>query len=197
MRNLSGNKLTIGICILAAMLSTGPRLDGVTTGSSCDEGVDLQIVADKNSYAPGATMRVKLLVTNISKTPLYLFRNVGQCSSQLGWLSVELRDQRNHQVKAWDCSIDDLLMGDRNVVEMLTNAMSGVFLNQGEIYGQQEEYELPKRKGTYRLQAELAPAGFLTEDQKQALEEHHMRVLRKTCLAPTVTITVKGMGLIR
>jgi len=155
-----------------------------------EEGVSLHISTDKNSYAPGATMHVRFLVTNTGKEPLYLFRNVGQCSSQYGWLSVSLRDEQNRNVGSWECSVDDPLIATRDFVGILSNPKSGVFLKQGEIYGREEGYELPKKAGTYQLTAELAPGG-VSKEQDEALVQHQMRVLRGTCLAPAVTITVK------
>jgi len=135
-------------------------------------------------------MHVTFLVKNNGKMPLYLFRRVGQCTSPVGWLSLELRDQQDHLAEHWGCSIDNFNFGDEDVVQALTKQESGVYLQSGEIYGRERVYKLPEKKGTFRLHAELAPAG-LTEGQKQALSQHQMRVLQSTCLAPTVTITVK------
>jgi len=184
-----GNRLIRGI-VLAAGLLAGLGLEGFDMNSRGDEGAGLQILTDRTSYAPGATMHVTFLVKNNGKTPLYLFRQVGQCTSPVGWLSLQLRDPQDHIAEHWGCSIDDFNFGDEDVVQTLSKQESSVFLQFGEIYGRQEDYKLPMRKGTFRLQAELAPPG-LTEEQKQSLSKHQMRVLQSTCKAPTVTITVK------
>ena len=136
-------------------------------------------------------MHVRFLVTNSAETPLYLFRGIGQCTSQHGWLSLELRDVHNRDVERWACSADDFSMSTLDIVQFLRDPESGVFLQQGEIYGREEDYDLPKRKGTFRLHAELAPPGYLTAEQKEALAQHHIRILSSTCSAPTVAITVK------
>jgi hypothetical protein len=190
MKRPATNILLMGMCIVAAVLLIGSGLNREATGSGCDQGVELQLLTDKNLYSPGASMRVRLLVINTGQTSIYLFRDIGQCSSQYGWLSVSLHDEQNREVESWGCSDDDPLIGTRDFVGILTNPKSGVFLRHGEIYGREEDYDLPKKKGVYRLQAELAPAGFSNE-QNEALSQHQMRVLRSTCLAPTVTLTVK------
>lgn len=135
-------------------------------------------------------MHVRFLVENTGQTPLHLFRDVGQCSSQLGWLSLDLRDQRNHKVEDWECSADDFEFGTRDVVGILSSSQSGIVLKKGEIYGREEGYNLPKMNGTFRLRAEIAPAG-LTDQQREVLKQHQMRVLHTACLSDTVTITVK------
>jgi hypothetical protein len=184
------------ISILVAGLAGLLTSSGLARGPSnpgCDEGVNLQIMTDQTSYSPGAIMHVKFLITNTAKTPLYLFRGIGQCSSQHGWLSLQLRDLHNKEVEVegWECSADDFSMNTLDMVRFLSSPETGVLLQQGEIYGREADYNLPKKKGTFRLHLELAPAGFLTEEQKQALSQHQMRVLHSPCLAPAVTITVK------
>jgi hypothetical protein len=187
-RNVLRNELAIGVYVLA-MLCAGPSLGGIPRSSGCEDDMDLQIVTDKSSYAPGAVMHVKFLITNTSEKSLYLFRSVNQCSSPLGWLSVEIRDQRNEKIPTQLCS-GEFDMDALNVVQALASFKSGVQLLKGEIYGRVQDYQLPKRKGAYRLYAEIAPAS-LTENQKQELSQHQMRVLRNICQASVVTITVK------
>jgi len=187
-RNLLRNELTIGVYVLA-MLCAGPSLGEIPRSSGCEDGMNLQIVTDKRSYSPGATMHVKFVITNTSEKSLYLFSSVNQCSSPLGWLSLEIRDQRNQKVPTPPCS-GEFDMDALNVLQVLSTSKSGVQLQKNEIYGRVQDYELPKRKGTYRLHAEIAPAD-LKEDQKQELLRHQMRVLRNICQASVVTITVK------
>jgi hypothetical protein len=190
MRNASNSKHLVGICILVAGLFLSPNLGGTPASSACgDDGVDLQIVTDKTSYTPGTIMHVKFLITNLRDTSLYIFRSVNQCSSPLGWLSLEIRDRRNRNVEVQQCS-GDIDVGALNVVQVLSDPRTGVVLQKNEIYGTEQDYELPKPRGSYRLLAEFAPAG-LTEDQNQELSQHRMRVIHNTCSAAIVSITVE------
>jgi len=190
MRHLIRNTHTTRVCVLSAMLIASLRLGGFPTDFACDDGVKLQIFTDRTSYEPGASMHVKLLITNTGRSPIFLFHGAGQCSSPVGQLSLDLRDQHNNEVEGWACFADDFQFGTRDVVEILTNSESGVFLREGETYGSEGDFLLPRKKGIYRLHAETAPAR-LTNQQQEALKQHHMRVLNSTCLAPAVSITLK------
>jgi hypothetical protein len=73
----------------------------------------------------------------------------------------------------------------------LTDSKYGVRLGKNEIFGRVQEYKLPKEKGLCRLQADLGQVGYLTDEQNDALSQHHMRILRYTCSSPIVVIEVK------
>jgi hypothetical protein len=190
MKSLICHALIRGICILAVVLFAHTGLEGLPN-PACEDGVEFQIVTDRPSYAPGATMHVKFLITNTDKAPLYLLRGMGQCSSPYGSLALDIRDQRNHEVKPLRCFVDPVLMHSQDIIDALNNPQTGVMLEEGQIYGQERDYVLPTKKGTYQLHAKLAQLGILSDDLKEALAQHHMRVLRSTCSAPAVTITVK------
>jgi hypothetical protein len=156
----------------------------------CSEGgIDFQITTDKFVYSPGDTVRVKFLVTNKGEVPLYFFRDLNRCSSQLGSYALQIVDRKNREIPLQRCS-SDLRMDQLNVVDTLTNPMFGVILRRGDVYGREEDFELPTEKGTYQLKAELDPPGF-TDQQKETLLEKKMRVLERRCSAPAVMITVK------
>lgn len=190
MKSLICRGLIRGIFILIVVLLSNLGLEGLPN-SSCDDSVNFQIITDRVSYAPGATMHVKFLVTNTGKGTLYLFRGMSQCSNPYSSLALDIRDQRNHEVKQLRCSLDPALMDPQEIIEALNNPPTGVRLEEGQIYGKEQEYILPKKKGAYRLHAKLAQLGGPSDDLNSALEQHHMRVLRGTCSAPAVTITVK------
>jgi hypothetical protein len=63
-------------------------------------------------------------------------------------------------------------------------------LKERDVYGGAEDFELPAKKGIYRLEAKLIPTGF-TDKQKETLSQNHMRVLTSPFPAPVVSITVK------
>lgn len=158
--------------------------------SNCD-GFDVRIVTDKKLYVAGSTMHVTMLLKNRSGSPLSLFRNAGQCSSQWGWFAVSLRDYENKEIESWPCSADDLQFGTRDLVQTLQVSESGILLKKGEIYGREEDFELPKRKGTFHVTAEIAPPAYLTDEQKEALARNHLRILRCACSSAPITITLK------
>jgi hypothetical protein len=179
------------VCVLGLTLSTTASLGKLPANSSCGEGVDLQIVTDKRVYAPGATIHVKFLVTNTDDWPLYLFSVINQCTSPLGSLSLHIRDQHNQEVTSPLCSADYFNMGELNPAQQLSDSKYGVQLLKDEIFGRLQQYKLPKKKGLYRLQAEIGPVGSLTEDQELELSKHQIRILRHTCSSAVVTVEVK------
>jgi hypothetical protein len=103
---------------------------------------------------------------------------------------VVLHDDHNRIVENENCSADDFSTDSLDIVDILSSSESGVVLRPGEIYGREISYDIVKKRGVYRIQAELAPAHF-TDKQKELLAQRHMRVLNSICLTPTVTITVK------
>jgi len=153
-------------------------------------GVELRIMTDKLVYAPKSVMRVKFIVTNTGDVPLYFFRELNQCSSQLGSYFLRILDQRGKEVLVQRCYAD-LVLEQLDVIGWLNNPRWGILLRQRDVYGLEERYEVPAKKGAYRLEAELIPAGLL-EKQLQALAEKQMRISPHCIVtAPVVTITVK------
>jgi len=182
-------KIAIGVALIA---NTAPLADiRLKPNSACDDGLEFRLEIDKNSYTPGTTIHVRFVVRNDDSTPLYFFRNIGQCSSQIGWLALDLRDQNNHEVESWSCSADDFDFGKRDVAAILSASETGILLNKSEAYIREVDYQLPKQKGTFRLHAELAPPGYLTDKQRAALSKRNIRVLKSTCVAAPLTISVK------
>jgi len=160
------------------------------TAGSCGEHVDIQIQPDKRVYQQGAAIRVRFLVTNTDEAPLYLFRSIDQCSSPLGWLSLQILDPDGKEVPGFNCAVD-YLVEQINPAQWLSDSKFAVLLRKDDVFGKWQEYKLPKRAGLYRLQGEIGPVGVLSEDQEKDLSEHHMRILRHTCFSTSVIIEVK------
>ncbi len=190
MRRIILNSTVIAACALALLLPLPPCLSSIPTTSECGEGVDVQITPDKHVYSAGATARVEFLVTNGGDTPLFLFKNINQCSSPLGWLSLRVRSPHDTKVPGLECAVD-YDMNEVHPAQELSDSKYGIVLGKDEVFGRWQEYKLPKDKGPYRLQGEIGQVGFLTQDQEKELTEHRMRILRHTCLSPIVTIKVK------
>jgi hypothetical protein len=164
---------------------TAPR--GSSGGDEKGE-IDFQILTDKTTYLPGSTMHVKFIVTNTNVEPLYLHRDLDVCGGQLGFVFFQILDQNNRDVRTYGCAVDIWPPGEE--VEHLADPTEWILLKQGNICGGAADFELPAKKGIYRVDARLIPTGF-TDKQKQTLSQKHMRVLTSAFSAPVVSITVK------
>jgi len=184
-------KTVSAICALAAMLFFSLTNRGMSTDSQGEDGIAFQIVTDKQIYAPRASLHVKFIVTNTSEAPFYLSRGLGECSSQFGFAYFLIVDQYDHAVRNQGCAADTWPpLGQVDVIKELSDSRSWIKLNPGEIYGGESTFELPSKKGSYRLRAELMPPAF-SDEQRRMLSQRGMRVLHSACPAPIVTITVK------
>lgn len=158
---------------------------------SRDTGVESQVLTDKQTYAPGATMRVKLLVTNTEAAPLYLFRSTTTtCGATLGYFSLLILDDKGHVANSEGCGADAWPLGQFDAVKMLTDPTSGVRLAKSEIWGFETIERAPTKRGMYRLKAELI-APLLTKNQLQALSTAKMRAVTCSAPAPILTFMVK------
>jgi hypothetical protein len=176
-------------CTIAGIFLLSLTMPGAPTESHQTEGVDFQVVPDKTVYSPGASMHVKFVVENTAESPVYLFRYLSQCSSQIGSYSLIIHDGDNRVVNRDLCS-SDLLWDKVDVVQELNDPKSGVQLRQYEIFGKEGDFKFPDKKGTYKLEGVLVPAGF-TDEHKAALSKNRMKVLRYPCAAPIVTIRIR------
>lgn len=160
-----------------------------------DSGVDFRIATDKLVYAPDSMMHVKFLITNTKdvrgQDMLYLDRTLGYCSSQMGYYALTILDNNNRQVPMQGCA-GDAVMEKVDAVELFTNPKTGIALKLAEVFGSDNEFQLPAKRGKYRLRAELF-TGWLLKKQLLALAQRHMRILPQGCTvtAPVVTITVR------
>lgn len=175
-------------CIAAATILFFSAIRGTTPEPDGTTGVAFQVVTDKTAYAPSSTLWVKFILTNTGKSPLYLSRNLSECSSSQGSFFFLILDDKNQDVTGQGCSLDSWPPGED--VERLADPQLWIRLNQGEIFGREFAFDLPSKKGTYRLKAELTPTDF-TDQQKEILSEKQIRVLEKRCPAPIVTITIR------
>jgi hypothetical protein len=176
-------------CLIAGMLLLSLAIARTPSDAEQCSDVNFQIVPDKKIYRPGARMSVKFIVENTGELPLYLFRNLSQCSSQIGSYFLTIHDQTGRVVNQEGCSLD-MLWDKVDVVQELTDTKLGIQLRQHEIFGSEGSFKLPAKKGTYRLEGVLLAAGY-TPQQKAALSEKQMRVLQNSCSAPVMTITIK------
>ena len=193
----------IGGAVFLFASFVGAQIPGVR---ECSEhrGIDFQIAADRLVYAPKSMMHVKFLVTNTDYTErrgsstglysfrdLYLYRLLSDCTSQVGFYRLTILDKNNKHEPIQGCSIDHQ-MDKVDAVQLFTDPKTGIALSPGDVYGIESGFDLPAKKGTYHLKAELFTGDF-NKKQQQALAERKMWVLPPDCTipAPVVTITVK------
>lgn len=190
MRSPTLNKLKCLDWALAALLCLGSTSLAVQTDSSQVNGVEVQIVTDRQIYSRGSTAKVKFIVTNAAETPLYLSRSLSECSNIEGSFSFQILDSDGHDVTNKGCSSDVDPTWQTHVLDQIPNPKQWIALQPGEIFGKASAFQVPKEKGTYTLKMELTSPG-LTEDQRQALAQHQMRVLTGRSPAPAIKIIVK------
>jgi hypothetical protein len=153
------------------------------------ENVTLQIVPDKFEYPAGARANVKIIFTNGGMTPFYLVRNVSSCGRWDGYINVQIVDTQERNVKKMGCCTARAISGFDLVKEM-KNSELWILLGPLEVYGTAEDFDLPRKKGTYRIKAEFIPPQFDAR-QKETISQHEMAYLQRRFSAPVVTIKVK------
>jgi hypothetical protein len=149
-----------------------------------------QIVTDKTTYSGGEWLHLKLIVTNNGESSLYVSREMGFCSGPTGFAVVEILDQFDRQHGRLGCSADGAPETDAELLELMGNSKFWIQLRPGEVYGQELRYELPLGQGTYRIRANLLPAGF-SDKQSALLLQKGIHVLGSSCSAAEVTISVR------
>jgi len=188
----SAGSFTISLLFVCCSLGSATLAPSVQTETPVCSTTDIEfrILPDKLTYAPGASIRIKLLVTNTSKSPFYLFRYLNQCSSTRGFASVEILDARNREVRDSGCAAQFAPIRDGEVPAIVMESASWIQLKPDEIYGGEVTFTLPKTKGTYTLKSELFPTSF-SDRQLQILSQNHMKVLECPVPAPPVTVNVR------
>jgi hypothetical protein len=156
-------------CTLTALFISSMTLLGLPQNADEKGGVDFQVIPEKTVYSPAAIVHIKFIVENTGELPLYLFRSLSECSSQIGSFSLEIHDSTGSVINSEGCSVD-LLWDKVDVVQMLTDQTSGIQLKQWDIYGKEGTIQLPKKKGIYRLDAVL-----------------HLRVLQRSSYQHSLT----------
>ena len=145
-----------------------------------------QIVVSKTKYPRGSTIRLKFLIRNQGSEPFYLFRGLSACSNQIGSLFLLIRDEQGNVVNSEGCSVE-VDMYKLDVVEELTNPESGVEIKPREIFAQNTELQLPRKKGTYHIAGKFIPAAF-PRAQTSALAGRKIRVPLRVVSAETITV---------
>jgi hypothetical protein len=151
--------------------------------------IDYKIVVPQLTYNAGATATVWLLIVNRGTLPIYISRHFVRCSNpSIEFVETKLLDKQGHQVdKEKQCAVEIYL---KDPIAALADTRFWIELRPGEAYGADADIGLPTKKGKYRLVSELFPPGFY-EEQKEALANRQMRVLRSRHIADSVVINVR------
>ncbi len=177
---------------LVTLVTAIALLGGILAAQQFDpkSPVDFRISTDKTAYAPKSVISVKFTLTNTSPLSFHVFRFLKECSNQDGFVSFQILDQKDHNLRTWKCSADSWPpLAHVDVLEELSNQNLWITLKHGESYHGKLEIELPASKGNYRLKAELIPPAF-TDEQRNILLLNHISSLDKACAAPIISITV-------
>lgn len=134
-------------------------------------------------------MIVRFSVVNRGNDSIYLTRGF-ICGKWIGFVDFHILNSRGQDVINRGCDAYILPIPLNEVKQEVTESRGWLRLDPYEIYGEEAEFELPEKKGSYRLVAELIPPGF-TIDQKQLLASEQIHVLQTRHVAPAVTIVVK------
>ncbi len=181
-------------CLIAAVALFGLTVSGEPPQCDSQSMIDFQISTDKTAYRLRSVMHVKFILTNASQSPVYVYRFLHECSSENGFISFQILDQKGHNLRPWTCSADSWPpLAQVDALKVLSDSSLWIVLKQGESTYGELHIELPAKKGNYRLQAELVPPAF-TDKQRDILSQKEMSVLGKPCTAHPVTITVTGRG---
>ena len=144
----------------------------------------------EGELTPGVMMNIKFLVTNTGTIPIYIFRNLGRCSSTDGFAAIEVTDKAGRPVQLGGCSGSGLGRTNAELISWVKDPRYFVWLQPGEIYGGEASFELPPMKGKFHVQATLYPTGSLHKGQVEFLQDNDIRVLSSPHSAVPFTVTV-------
>ena len=183
-------KISIRISVFIAVSFLGLLARAQTAPAGREENLELQIVTDKLEYDPGSRVVVKSILTNRSEASVYVVRNLSSCLRWEGYVDLQILDKQGQGVKKTGCITDRSPIKGFDILKELNDSNLWILLGPLEVYGTLEDFELPRKKGTYRIMAELVPPQF-DANQKGTLSQHKMSFLQNRLSAPVVTITVK------
>jgi hypothetical protein len=177
-------KIVLSVCCVAFI--------GYSVAASRQLGdqLDFRVSVDKSLYSPGMRVNLTYTVANKGEVPIYIYRNLGICSSPSGFADLKVLDSHNHELALSGCSGETLPVKDTELVKWVTNPDLWILLQPEEVYEGLSSFKLPSKAGQYRLFAQLIPTG-LSKTQKEILAEKRMRVLQSPINAPVVTVTAK------
>jgi hypothetical protein len=182
---LRSNQLLFAIAIFGLIFQQ--RAGNV---SQDEARVEFHIAADRTAYAPGSRMSLRSFVLNPGSMPVHIARNFSSCTGWDGYVNVQILNSDGRNVRKLGCAAEYLPMSSSEIMHQMKNSELWILLGPNEIYGTIDEFELPKEKGVYHIQAELVPPR-LSEEQKQTLNENQMPFLSRPITAPPIKIEVK------
>jgi hypothetical protein len=114
--------ITRTVWVLLALLSIailGSVVRGTQRGHN-DDNLEFQILPGKLVYADGASMELKFLVTNRNNYPIYIGRNLGECSGPSGFASLKILDNSGEEVPLSGCSGDSFGLSDNELLRWIS-----------------------------------------------------------------------------
>jgi hypothetical protein len=167
-------------------------LPATSSASGVDESdmISFRISADKTQYHTGERPTVQFIIVNQGPLPLYVSRDLGTCSKWTGHTELSIRTSDNKQLPRRGCELNIAISGDADLGKIITTSDSWILLKPHDIYGTEESIDLPNRKGTFELVAELWPPG-LSKEEIHSLAAEHIRVLQSRHAANHLTLMVR------
>lgn len=163
-------------------------IEGLTPENT-EDAILFQISTPKNTYRPGEKAVINFTMVNRGATPIYIARRF-VCSKWTGFVDLRIQNSQGQNVENGGCDAFILPIPMDKIRQEVTDSRGWLRLDPYEMYGEEGEFELARKKGTYRLVADLLPPGF-TKQQKEFLASEQIHVLQAHHVAPAVTITVK------
>ena len=155
-----------------------------------NEKIEFRLRTDKLTYEPNSTMWINYMIENVGESPIYIHRNFGPCSSPWGTVSLQILDLDDHDARKSGCSTDPEPLKDNEILSEVRNSAYWVRINPGELFGAKVSFQLPGKRGEYRIKAELIRPSF-SETQRGILNREGIQVLETSCPAPVFSISIK------
>lgn len=154
-----------------------------------EDAIYFQISTPKTKYRRGEKVIVSLTVVNRGAAPIYIAHGF-ICGKSSGYVEFRTLNSQGQNVENGGCAGSELSVPLDKLKEEVTESRAWLRLDPNEIYGEEEQLDLPPIKASYRLVAELMPPRF-SEEQKRVLASEQIVVLQAHHMAPIVRIIVK------
>ncbi|HZE24771.1 MAG TPA: hypothetical protein VE054_12290 [Blattabacteriaceae bacterium] len=154
-----------------------------------EDAIYFQISTPKTKYRRGEKVIVSLTVVNRGAAPIYIAHGF-VCGKLSGYVEFRILNSQGQNVENGGCAGSEFSVPLDRLKEEVTKSRAWLRLDPNEIYGEEEQLDLPRMNASYRLIAELMPPRF-SEEQKRVLASEQIRVLSSRHSAPPLMIEIR------
>lgn len=156
------------------------------------ELLDFRVAPEKLTYVKDSIINLRFTIMNVGNKSIYVHRQLNACSQAEGYIELAILDSNNQNVRTRGCTAEfsRSLVEDSDPTAEISKPEFWILLRPNEIYGNQQQFEAPKRKGIYRIKAALTPPSVFTPKQRAILEQNEMLIISDPHAAPVATIRV-------